>query len=432
MEAAVLSSSRGSSRSREPREPGPVGNTHGDDDQRPPSPDEHITNLMATQVTMHDHYTDKKLVVATASSHFVHGKRVLVVEPNEELQRHTRELLNSCGVPEPTFVETGRQCLKSISVSRRNFESSQLSIDPSFKEPIPCANFDFVFLSWDVEEPSCASVLESLMNFGKTVDGDMNSRLQMPTVFVTTSLSPQQMPDVASALTSLGHGKRPRWLNESTYFPLLRHPMERSAVEKGMAEYDYVERKLKNPIAKELLRLPDVVAAAVKATMAESASGTIADHLYSLRRKLRAASARRSRITNSIREIQVAVEAADEAEEVYLETELGDAENGAPKVPYRMQGNRRLYTAKALLRRKLIRLHPKIIHGIRMFWMALDNLKQFPQTNHDAAGDEDAARSPHGISDEGGSIGRDEFIAFNIKIQKVCTRNWDRFCVRVT
>jgi hypothetical protein len=406
----------------------------GPDLERPLSAEPEVDNLLDLQVTMHDHFTSQKLVAPAAEQHFLHGKRVMVADPSASRRQAADVLFQRCGLREMAIVETGLQCLKSLTVSRRNFDSSPLAVDPAFRMPVACANFDFIFLAWDIDDPPCASVLESLLAFGTPVDGDMNARVQMPTVFVMSDLDEEALPSVAVGLVAKAGGTRPKWLNEATFFPLVRLPLQREAVEQVMASHDYVAQRLRAPISKDLLQLPDEVAGAVRATMADSDSGMIADHLYSLRRKLRASSARPTRITNSIREIQVAVEAADEAEEVFLEVEpaeggsqqvmmmADDGDGDAPPrpLPYRMQGSRKLYTAKALLRRKRIRLNSKVIHGIRLFWLAVDGLKDRPEggvSPHTAHSYPHPAHG-HNSHSAGSSIGRDEFITFNIKVQK--------------
>ena len=122
--------------------------------ERPLSAEPDVDNLLETQVTMHDHFTAQKLVTPAAPRHFAHGKRILIAEPDEARRSSDVELFHQCGVNEPTLVETGRQCLKSITVSRRNFESSPIAIDPAFPKPVACANFDFIFLAWEVVELS--------------------------------------------------------------------------------------------------------------------------------------------------------------------------------------------------------------------------------------------------------------------------------------
>eukprot|EP00750_Incisomonas_marina_P013826 INCI17549.6.p1 GENE.INCI17549.6~~INCI17549.6.p1 ORF type:complete len:304 (-),score=54.30 INCI17549.6:16-927(-) len=253
--------------------------------------DSDVANLRQSQVTMHDHFTAQKLVVAAASQHFVHGKRILYAGPKEETRIAAESLFKRMGVPSISVVETGRQCLRSITVSRRNFESSPLAVDPAFTAPVACSNFDIIFLDWEIEEPSCAAVLESLLAFGKPVDGDMNARLQMPTVIITSQLSPDELPDVVTGLTARNNGSRPRWLNEATHFPLLRSPLQRRDVEQAMQSCDYVAQRLGKPIPKELLDLPEHVAEIVKTTMKDSDAGTIPDNLFTLQRKKRAISA---------------------------------------------------------------------------------------------------------------------------------------------
>jgi hypothetical protein len=505
-----------------------------------------VENLLATQVTLHDHVTAMQLTSQpTAARHYMHGKRLLLVDSNPALVADVQAVLRVSGVAEPKVVGSGRECLKTVTVSRRNFEDSQLSADPAITAPVPCANFDFVFLSWSVADPECAEVIERLLNFGGGVaaaaaaaaDGsvlDMNSRLHMPTIVITTTLPEAELPDVEWGLSRLYGGARPRWLNKDTKFPLLRLPANRAELESIMAQYDYMERQ-KRPLAREELLLPTDVATEVEATMADSEAGTIDDELYALRHKLRKSANRPTRITNDIREIQVAVEAADKAEEVrqcvlcrfvgvrvrcsvscvcvyvcvlsgggggggaakrfnsvgraragrscrpalpnppssppplpplvllsafrlcqvFLEVDPDDDPSTRPG--YRQQGNRNLYTAKALLRRKMIRLQPRVIHGIRLFWMALDNLKKYddqPQTTSVVvAGDAaavagvgaagtagstvaDAATATKGGGGRGGahsaadppaagSISREDFIAFNIKIQKALLPTFD-------
>ena len=410
----------------------------GPDLERPLSAEPDVDNLLDLQVTMHDHFTSQKLLAPASEQHFLHGKRVMVADPDASRRQAAEVLLQRCGLREVAVVETGMQCLKSLTVSRRNFESSPLAVDPAFRQPIACANFDFIFLAWDIEDPPCASVLESLMAFGTPVDGDMNARVQMPTVFVMSNLDEEALPSVTAGLMAEAGGTRPKWLNEATHFPLVRLPLQREGLEQLIAAHDYVAQRVRAPIPKDLLQLPDEVAGAVRATMADSDSGMIADHLYSLRRKLRASSARPTRITNSIREIQVAVEAADEAEEVFLEVEpaerdhdngrrpvmtVDDGDGDAPPrpLPYRMQGSRKLYTAKALLRRKRIRVNSKVIHGIRLFWLAVDGLKDRPEggvSPHTAHSYPHPHAHPQHHHSAGSTIGRDEFIVFNIKVQK--------------